>query len=51
MSAAAPITFIRPVISQTTIGNNRISLFSPGGRKLSLNDYKIDKTVPRLRRG
>jgi hypothetical protein len=49
MSAAAFTIFIRPVISQITIGNNKVSFFSLKDRKFLLSDYKVDKTASRLR--
>jgi hypothetical protein len=51
MSAAAPITFIRPITGQIIIGSSKALFFLPENRKFSLNDYKIDKTVSRLRHG
>jgi hypothetical protein len=49
MSITVFAIFIRPVASQITIGNNKISSFFPKDRKLSLSGYKVDKTVSRLR--
>jgi hypothetical protein len=43
--------FIRPATGQITIGNNKAFSFPPKSRKLFLNDYRVDKTVSRLRRG
>jgi hypothetical protein len=51
MSAAAPVTFIRPAAGQITIGSNKVSLPSFRGRKFLLSGHKVDKTVSRLRRG
>jgi hypothetical protein len=51
MFTTVPITLIRPVTGQTTIGSDNIFSFLPKGRKLFLNGYKVDKTVSRLRRG
>jgi hypothetical protein len=49
MSAAAPVTSVRPATGQTTIGGGKASSFPLKGRKLSLSGHKVDKTVSRLR--
>jgi flagellar biosynthesis protein FlhB len=50
MSAAVFAISIRFITDQITIGNNKVSPFSFRGRKFSLNNYRINKTAPRLRR-
>jgi hypothetical protein len=49
MFAVVFTIFIRPVISQTIIDNNKKFFPFSGGRKLFLSDYKVDKTASRLR--
>jgi hypothetical protein len=42
---------VRPAAGQTTIGNNKAPSSLSRSRKLLLSGHKVDKTVPRLRRG
>jgi hypothetical protein len=51
MSTVVSVIPVRPAASQIIIGDSKASPSFFKGRKLSLNDYKIDKTVSRLRRG